>query len=106
MDITIKLLMSILVNQKLGITEANRLFNIIIQHYRYELTSSRAKIETVAMLIDCERLKLFGGRILCCNCADSIWAYNIETNKELSDEQLERVINLAFNEGAVRDYGN
>lgn len=98
--------MNMLVNQKLGITEANRLFNIMVQHYRYELTSSRAKIETVAMLIDCERLKLFDGKILCCNCIDSIWAYNIETNEELNGEQLERVINLAFEEGAIRDYGN
>ena len=106
MQITIKLLMSILINQKLGISEANKLFNIIIQHYHYELTDLIAKIETVAMLIDCERLKLFGGRILCCNCVDSIWAYNIATNEELSGEQLKRVINLAFKEGAMRDYSN
>lgn len=97
--------MNILVGQKLGILEAQKLFDIIIEHCcpHFRLF---AQLELVAMYVNNGKLKLFSGRILCCNDSENTWAYNVEENKEIKDKELKRIINLAFNEGVVRDYGN
>lgn len=98
----IKILMSTLVGQKLEMLEAQRLFDIITEHSCSHFRRF-AQLELVAMHINSGQLKFFGGRIL---CSKDNWAYNVETNEELEGKELNKVINLVFNEGAVRDYGN